>query len=147
MKKWLILLLVALFSSAVTAGQPKLRGPSRLLNSRTSISSMKDRGKPRVRIRTNTRNRGSLYHRNRRGSLLSRNRSHKDHFYRSPQPIIVIVHVFPLPIPQHKPSPKIVRTSSLVTIFAMSTPNSRRFGAKSGGLIIFPKKPVAKTKP
>ncbi len=143
MRKWLILLAVALFSSSAMAGQPKLRGPSRSLNSRPSISSMRDRGKPRVRVRTDARNR-----RNRRGLSFSRNRPvksiiYKDHYYRPPQPIIVIVHVLPKPIPKPKPSSKIVRESSHVTIFikSKSSPNSKRFNATSrGGLIIFPEK-------
>ena len=147
MKKWLILLLVALFSSSVMAGQPKLRGPSRSLSSRPSISSMKDRGK----LRLLGQNR-PVSSRNRQGLSLSRNRPvesiiYEDHYYRLPQPIIVVVYVVVEPTPQPKPSLKVVRPSGHVTIFGKSSPNSRRFGASSGGLIIFPKKPVAKTKP
>ena len=146
MKKWLILLLVALFASPVMAGQLKLRGPSRSLSSRPRISSMKDRGKPRAQVRQSTNDL-----RSRRGLSLSRNRPvesiiYEDHYYRPPQPIIIVVHVIVPPIPETKPIPVTVRASTHVTIFAKSTPNSRRFGA-SRGLIIFPEKSEAKTKP
>lgn len=141
MKKWLILIAVALFSSSVMAGQPKLRGPSRSLSSRPRISSMKDRGKPRVRV--GTREKDSRL-------SLSRNRPvesiiYEDHYYRPPQPIIVIVHVLPTPTPEPKPRPIIVRASTHVTIFA---PNQKRFGSTYGSTIIsFPEKTEAKIKP
>jgi len=148
MKKWLILILVALFSSPVMAGQPKPRGPSRSLNSRPRISSMKDRGKPNVRVDT----------RKKANSLsLSRNRPvesiiYEDHYYRPPQPIILIVRVLPTPTPKPEPSPRIVPTSSHVTIFvpSKSSSGSKRFQSTyggGGGLIIFPEKPKAKIKP
>lgn len=142
MIKWLILLSVVLFSSSVLAENPKLRGPSHSLNSRPRISSMNDRGKPHVRVHEDRRNRRNW--RNYSRELIR----YEDYYYRPPQPIIVIVHVLTQPAPQPKSSPKIVRTSSHVTIFAKSTPNSRRFGAGTrGGPIIFPKKSEAKTKP
>jgi len=141
MNKWLILLAVALFSSSVMAGQPKLRGPSRTLSSRQRISSMEDRGKPRVRVDIRQKaNRLSL----------SRNRPvesiiYEDHYYRPPQPIIVIVRVIAPPTPQPKPVPVIVRESTHVTIFA---PNQKRFGSTYGSTIIsFPEKTEAKIKP
>lgn len=148
MRKLFVFLLVVLFSSSAVADRPKLRGPSRSLNCRPSISSMKDRGKPRVRTRTDIR-----HHRNIRGLLLNRHRPvesimYEDRYYRSPQPIIVIVHVPPQPTPEPKPRPIIVRTSTHVTIFGKSSPNSRRFGSESrGGAIIFPNKYRTKTEP
>lgn len=141
MRKWLILFLVALFSSSAIAGQPKLRGPSRSLNSRPRISSMKDRGKPHVRVHTNTRKRGSLRYRSRRN---------RQRHYRTPQPVIVIVQVLPTPIPKPEPRPIIVLASTHVTIFIESKSNSgsKRFtSAYGGGLIIFPEKSKAKTEP
>ena len=149
MKKWLILSLVALlsFTTVTLAGQPKLRGPSRSLSSRPRISRMKDRGKSHVHVFEDTRKRGSLYRRNRRGSLSYRNHPYRDRHFRPAQPIIVIVHVIETPITKPKPIPVTVRLSTHVTIFVKSSPNSRRFGAKPRGMIIFPKKPVAKTKP
>jgi len=147
MKKWLILIAVALFSSSVMAGQPKLRGPSRTLSNRPRISSMEDRGKPRVRVDIRQKaNRLSL----------SRNRPvesiiYEDHYYRPPQPIIVIVRVIAPPIPEPNPRPVIVRASTHVTIFLKSESNSgsKRFKSEygGGGLITLSKKPKDKTKP
>lgn len=122
------------------ADRPKLKGPSRSLNSRPRINSMKDRGKPRVPNSGHKLYRG---HTNRR----YRHYNRKRHYYHPlVRPAIVvtttIVTKAPSIISVRKPQKP--AESSHVTIFIQS--DSKRFGATSrGGLIIFPEKPKMKT--